>query len=634
VGIVGLHVLAQGRRAEAEPLIRRTLAVAAVLALALGTRAASAPTWSAVTRLSTGDRALGPEMALNALGNGIVVWDDWVGTCANPAALECIHIVEAASRGSGGPWAAPIEISRPGVGSGPQVAIDGTGDAAILWVHDIGRDRVVQATYRKGLNGSFPEPSDVSEPIREVRDQSIGLDGVGDAVAAWAERYSPEPDSHFAIRVAIRSASTGAWAAAVTLAPSEGNLFGGPSLAVTPAGLAAVTWIQDGFPRVALGDIRLGSWSTPQDVSQGSGGATVGRPGVAMDEAGDVVVAWPASGDELRAAYFSRARGAWDPQRRIGDFRGLGRPSLAIDTTGGALAVWPSPRGLESASRATETGIWSSPRLISDPRSDVNTAALALDPRGNAVALWTAGARGALQTALRPGATGEWMPPTRLSDDGAASPRVGMDATRTALAVWMRFSGGPASAPYFHVETAQLDGAGPVIQRLRAPHRVTRGARASFSVDVVPWATPLAGRPSWRFGDGGVATGARVTHRYRRFGRYAVAVIQADAGGNSTTTRATVVVGAPRVARRPSLRGVIRFGSTLVCLPGSWAGATPIRFEYVWLRDGFAIPGATSARYRVDVADLGETLGCRVQAKNRFGSARANSRQTLVVAGG
>jgi hypothetical protein len=606
---------------------RVTLAALGVVALALGTPAASAPTWSPITRLSSGDRALGPEFALNSLGNGIVVWDDWVGECTNPAALSCIHIVKATARNASGAWGQPVEISRPGVGSRPQVAINRGGDSAILWIHDIGRDRVVQTTYRKGLNGSFPEPSDISEASLEVRDPAIGVDDAGDVVAAWAERYSPTAGSHFAIRVATRSASTGVWGPAVTLAPPDGNLFAGPSLAVTSTGLAAVTWIQDGFPRASLGDIRLGSWNAPVDLSEGDHDAGPGSPGVAMSDAGDVLVAWP-TGLDLRAAYFSHGRAAWDLRGRIGDFRSLDRPSAAIDAAGRALVVWSSPSGVESAVRAPETGTWSPPELISDARDDLDEPVLAVDSRGNAVALWDGSGGGGIQAAMRPGATGAWLPPTRISEDLAASPGVEIDASSTAVAVWWRVSGGPVSAPFFHVETADLTGGGPVLDRLTVPKRALRtGTRAPFSVRAVPWGSAVAGVPKWAFGDGGFATGRIVTHTFARSGQFTISVSATDVKGGTTslTSRVRVVSTRVRNLRLPSIVGAPRVGRTLTCSRGTWAGSPPITFAYRWRRHGTPIPGASSRRYRLVARDAGSRISCAVTATNEVGSRVAVS---------
>ena len=79
--------------------------------------------------------------------------------------------------------------------------------------------------------------------------------------------------------------------------------------------------------------------------------------------------------------------------------------------------------------------------------------------------------------------------------------------------------------------------------------------RGAFSVEPVPWAAPIAGAPRWLFGDGGSATGARVTHVYRRPGRYRVKVTS-DTLGNATIATRAVRIGrrskAIALARRPA----------------------------------------------------------------------------------
>ena len=219
--------------------MRRVLALAlAGVALVLSGPAGSAPSWGAPVQVSTGDRALGPELSVSTSGESLVVWDQEVGSdCATvPAALSCIHIVEAASRSAGSEtWGAPKEISRPGVGSTPRAAVDASGAAAILWVHDIGRDRVLQASYRKGSSGAFPEPNDISEPRLAVTSHHVALDGAGNVVTVWAER----PSTTFVVRSATRSALTGAWSSAVTLSRPGADVSAGPALAMTPDGVAS-----------------------------------------------------------------------------------------------------------------------------------------------------------------------------------------------------------------------------------------------------------------------------------------------------------------------------------------------------------------------------------------------------------
>src|SRR5262249_2176588 len=151
---------------------RRGVRLAALGALAFARVAGAASTWTPPQQLSSGGIALGPELAANGSGAAVAVWDEETGPdCAtSPASLSCIHTIETAYRTrAGDAWETGHAIARPGVGARPQTAINGVGDAALLWVHDIGTYRVVQATLRRGLGGEFPNPNDLSDSVLEVR---------------------------------------------------------------------------------------------------------------------------------------------------------------------------------------------------------------------------------------------------------------------------------------------------------------------------------------------------------------------------------------------------------------------------------------------------------------------------------
>ena len=115
-----------------------------------------------------------------------------------------------------------------------------------------------------------------------------------------------------------------------------------------------------------------------------------------------------------------------------------------------------------------------------------------------------------------------------------------MDGSGNAVAVWSR-----GSAERVVVESSDLVGSGPVLSSVRVPRRGTVRTRLTFPVTPVPWAPPLAGCTALAIGDGRSASGARVTHVYRRPGRYRIAATSIDALGQATTVTATV-----RVARR------------------------------------------------------------------------------------
>jgi hypothetical protein len=81
--------------------------------------------------------------------------------------------------------------------------------------------------------------------------------------------------------------------------------------------------------------------------------------------------------------------------------------------------------------------------------------------------------------------------------------------------------------------------------------------------------------------------------------------------------------GAPASLVKPTLRPAVPVvGGRTRCLPGKWKGAHALAYQ--WLRAGKPIASATTARYRVALADRGRRLACRVTATAMSG-ARATA---------
>ncbi len=88
------------------------------------------------------------------------------------------------------------------------------------------------------------------------------------------------------------------------------------------------------------------------------------------------------------------------------------------------------------------------------------------------------------------------------------------------------------------------------------------------------------------------------------------------------TTRPEIVPTTPSV------------GETVTCKEGQWTGSAPLSFQYKWLRNGTTeIPSQISQTYVVQAADEGQTLTCKVTAKNPAGEARAESSPVTVNSG-
>lgn len=513
---------------------RRTASLVCGVALVAAAAAGASPKWALPVQISSPDRALGPNLAADARGDALVVWDQEVGSVcpSDPAALECIHVVSAVSRTHGSAsWTAPLDIRHPGVGSRPRAAIAPSGNAAILFVHDIGADRVVQATYRHGFDGAWPEPNDISDSVHEVRTHAVAMDAADDVVGAWAERT----DTGVVVRAASRDAASGVWGSAMPLSQG-GNVTAGPALAVTASGEALAAWVEDGNVRVASGQAAAGSWGGSVAIS---GGAAVnGEPSLAVNAAGDAAVVWSGPG-AVRAAFRPHGAG-WTAASTVATAPGNGdeQPSIGVDAAGNAVAVWLAGT-VRAAAWRRASSTWSAAVDLSaagagDPRVAVN-------PAGDAVALWSAATTHVLRAALRPAASGDWRRKVNVSAGPATSiPSVALNSDGSAIAVWNRNPSGTA----FTVEAADLRAGGPFLTQIVIPARARVGASALFSVVPVPWAVPLVGKPVWHFGDGKSVAAFRVKRAYAKAGRYTVTISASDAAGGTSTTSATIVVTA------------------------------------------------------------------------------------------
>jgi hypothetical protein len=147
-------------------------------------------------------------------------------------------------------------------------------------------------------------------------------------------------------------------------------------------------------------------------------------------------------------------------------------------------------------------------------------------------------------------------------------------------------------------------------------------------VGDVPASSPLAALPSWLAGavtQRGAAENC--THAPLAGGRVTLAQwwdrdrdLDFD-----LACRQFAVTGIPTVSGAPQV------GSRLTASAGSWSPGG-IAFGYRWLRDGRAIPGATSASYRLQPADAGARISVRVTGtKLAYNSASRTSTAVRVA---
>jgi len=174
------------------------------------------------------------------------------------------------------------------------------------------------------------------------------------------------------------------------------------------------------------------------------------NPDVAVDASGDATAVW----DRSAGAYYEilaatrPAGGSWQTPVQIsapGETAGL--PQVAVNPQGDAVAVWesggPEHFTVSAASRSTANGAWSAPVKIgyagwANPQPQV-----VVDSLGNAVAIWASQTEnpgtGHIQTSTLP-AGGAWSTPVAISGGSSADdPQLAVDPAGNVTAIWGNF---------------------------------------------------------------------------------------------------------------------------------------------------------------------------------------------------
>src|SRR5262245_38212079 len=418
------------------------LALAALAATGCGggsstPEACPAPASAPVTIGGPDHRA--PVVAGNARGDAVAAWESDRG-----------KRIEAASRGRGGAWSPPRQLSGTDARDA-DVAMEASGAALVVWQGYDGEDRRVVQAAERFPDGRWSEARTLSAPGTEAREPTVGIDAQGGASVAWSRSGSRED----AVIEVVRRPAGGAWSRPVTL----GRLADRsrvPRIAVSADGDAALVWrAKEGRRSVVLAAVRTaGRWSPAERIS--AAGEWSRDPDVGIDRTGHAVAVWlltDAADLEGQVEWAERrAGGAWTPPGLLSPpadtpFE-LSRPSpsdngprVAVAPSGAAVAVWQlgvdGTNRVQAAGRAAG-GPWSAPRTLSRG-GESGEARVAIGPLGDALAAWEELAGDGFRIrAARGGADGVWGPCRDVSgtrEDAAGLALAGPPGRPTA--VWV-----------------------------------------------------------------------------------------------------------------------------------------------------------------------------------------------------
>lgn len=293
-------------------------------------------------------------VAIDDQGNAIIAWTQFDG----------FHDQVFMSELRAGSWAHPssllehISVGGTAIHSGPAVAMDSAGDALITWTQSDGSSfQVFMSEYR---SGSWSHPSSLADHISVAGSSALAPPAVamsdnGEALIAWTQSDGTDH------QIFVSEYRSGSWTHPADLTDhlsvsGSGNFTGWPDVAMDGAGDAVIAWAQfDGSSlwQVFKSEYRSGSWAHPSDLSDNISpdGSSAYNPRVAMDDAGSSIIVWNQRVGNHHQIFKSECRsGSWThpsgPADHISpDGNEAGGAVVEMTDAGDSIIVWVQKGG-------------------------------------------------------------------------------------------------------------------------------------------------------------------------------------------------------------------------------------------------------------------------------------------------
>jgi len=349
----------------------------------------------------------------------------------------------------------------------PRMAMDVSGNAMVVWEQD---GYIWSNRYTAGSGWGGPVEVYNNSAVYAWKPE-VAVDPDGNAIAVWQQgepNNDPIPKNHYHVLASYYTAATTSWSAPQYLgdtpvADAVEDAYE-PHVAMDSAGNALVVWTQTDNTHGDLDVwanryLAVGGWQGAGLVDGDT--ATVGDTRVAFDAGGNALVVWSDSTfpttpwSAVWAKRHEPAGTGWQATVSLGSSTDevLSAPQLAFDAGGNAIVVWQqfnSTPWLFSvwANRYQAGGGWSGAQLLEhDDVGDHSDPAIAMDPAGNAMAVWAYndGHIVGIQASRYVQGTNTWTAPEDINArvGNAMVPSVAMDSTGNAIAVWVEGDGGP-----------------------------------------------------------------------------------------------------------------------------------------------------------------------------------------------
>ena len=368
-----------------------------------------------------------------------------------PLVTCLMALAAAASAGATPAWIAPKMLAPGPSASSARLALDPRGDAVVVWQQFVGTVWEVQASSRPA-GGTWTTPATLSNPAESSQSPDVALGADGRAVAVWERAgggtYAPE--------AAIGDIATSNWQSRRSLTGESSPTPVFPRVAVNATGEAAGVWERStgGAGTVEASILASGapSWAPAHVLSET--GEAMHAPAVGIAAGGVAVAVWEQREGlhvVIDAARRQGGASGWEPAVRISgpsEERNANEPGVAVDERGNAVAIWEKldeVENIEAASLPAGGAGWAPPVRIStrvgsyEPGSQEVT----IDGQGRASVVWQRESVNRIEATTQH-ADGSWETPVVISPAGEPSsePDVAAGAGGGIVAVWAGESAG------------------------------------------------------------------------------------------------------------------------------------------------------------------------------------------------
>jgi hypothetical protein len=338
-----------------------------------------------------------PKVAADAAGNFVVVWESNLNNQDGSGAGIFAQRYDANGAAQGAEF--PVNTYTTNNQSRPSVAMDPAGDFVVVW-QSMSQDGSAQGVFGQRFNAAgTAQGSEFQVNTYTNGSQyapSVAMDSTGNFVVAW-QSYGQD-GSGYGI-TAKRFNSAGAPLGSEFLVNVFSTGFQNhPSVAMDPAGDFVIAWdggVQGpgggGGAYSGIGVQRYDSGGNVQGTEIVLDYSTGNHPSVALDAAGNFVVTWTSLVSNIYAQRFDNAGTPQGLSFQVnGTQYGSTSPSVAMDASGKFIVVWRNS-GRVSGQRFDGGGF----RVGSEFQINTDTANQSAHPSvaqtggGNFVVGWT-----------------------------------------------------------------------------------------------------------------------------------------------------------------------------------------------------------------------------------------------------